>query len=150
MMGTGPLYAHLKCLAEDMNLGPQMILEETKDWHQAALLDCAVFFPNRNDHFSDLLVAGASEVVPISRNVQGIDEYIKDAYSGFVFDSDDIKSTAEALITLKNNPLLKSEMAKRFKTALTERYSPLRIADQYLNLWKGQEYRTQNFRRRAL
>ena len=150
VMGTGPLYAHLKCLAGDMKLGPQTIIEETKDWHQAALLDCAVFFPHRNDHFSDLLLAGSSEVVPISRNIQGVDEYIKDAYSGFVFDSDDTKSTAETLMTLKNNPLLKSEMAKRFKTALTERYSPIRIADQYLDLWKGQEYRTQNFRRRAL
>jgi len=148
LIGQGPLKKHLERLVGALDLEGYVSLEapNIEKWEK---LDAVLFFPTRADHFSPLLIAGALGSVPIC-GVQTLGEFsFVDNHNSFLFEQEETKAIAELIIRLQQNPLLLSEVEKRFKNKMQKQFSPSVLGAQYLKLFSAQPYQTQNFVRCA-
>ena len=150
LIGQGPLRNHLMKLIEELELKEQVSLIAPKDFRSWEKLDVALFFPTRVENFSSLLLAVATESAPICA-AQTVKEFsLTDGVNTFLFESEETKPIAEMILRLKENPVLLSEIRKRFTQKMQKELSPSSLAVQYLNLFLDKPYFNQNFVRCAL
>lgn len=148
--GRGDLSDHLVHLAKDLGISQQVQLNSISNLHSPESCDVSLYFPQKNDHFSSLLIAASVGAVPICGTLSGIENYVRDSETGFVFQPEEMRSIAELILTLKNNPSLCLEIGGRFRRDIVKSFSSNRISGRYLSLFNGNSYQTQNYIRHAL
>lgn len=149
IVGTGPLSRHLHQLCQDLDLGPGVTIIEAMDLHYSSSFSVNLDFSHQKDHFICQLLSGVAGAVPISLETEGIDDYIKDSFNGFIAPEDDTKSVGELILSLKNNPLLHQEMARRCRQQMEYKFNVAEVVPNYLKLFYGGTYQTTNFVRIA-
>ncbi|NBX92178.1 MAG: glycosyltransferase [Proteobacteria bacterium] len=150
VLGSGPLYSHLNQLVSSLGISQQFIVSETTDIEDVCELDVFLYVPHRNDHFAPLLLAGATGAVPVCLETPGIQDYVKDSYSGFIVAEDDTKTMSELILTLKQNPLLRNEMVRRFSDHIQSRFCSEKLAPDYAKIFGVASHQTKNYVRREL
>lgn len=148
--GDGPLCEHLMQIAKDLRIDHVVQIVRTSNFVEPELCDAALYFPQRNDHFSPLLMAASAGAVPICGNIAGIENYVRDSVTGFIFQEEDVRSIAELILTLKNHPYLCKEMGTRFNRDTLKKFSSAQLSAQYLTSLNGNYYQTQNYIRHAI
>jgi len=149
IVGTGPLKHHLNRLVTDLNLGKQVQIIESQDPSWVDQFDVSLNFSSHNDHFIPELLSGASGVVPLSIQVQGIEDYIQDSHNGFIIPLDETKTAGELVLTLKQNPLLLREMGSRFRNHTMSYFGAATVAPLYLETFGIAALQNKNFIRCA-
>ncbi|NBT58057.1 glycosyltransferase, partial [bacterium] len=137
LWGQGPLSQHLVQLARDLGLEEQVHIIPSSSSSPPEFCDVSLYFPHRNDHFGSLLMAASVGAVPICGKIPGIERYVTDSVNGFVFDSEETRSIAELILSLKNHPYLCQQMGAQFKKDVFKNFSIERVSEQYLSLMNG-------------
>lgn len=150
IFGFGPLYQHLNQLTETLGISKQVTIIETMEVSDVAELDVLLYVPHRNDHFIPLLLAASAQVVPVCIDTPGINDYVVDSQTGFVVPQEDTKTMAELILTLKQHPLLRKELSKRFSEHVQTCFNKTIVCSDYAKLFGGVEYQTKNYVRRSL
>jgi glycosyltransferase involved in cell wall biosynthesis len=150
LWGKGPLVDHLSKLSSDLGISNQVQIVPISHFVEPESCDVALYFPQKNDHFGALLMAASIGAVPICGNVPGIEKYVRDSVNGFVFQQEETRSIAELILTLKNHPSLCEELGVRFQRDTLKNFSSDKISDQFLSIFKGNIYQTQNYSRQVL
>jgi len=150
IFGFGPLYQHLNQLIDTLGVSKQVTVIETMEVSDVAELDVLVYVPHRNDHFIPLLLAASAQVVPVCVDTPGINDYVVDSQSGFIVPQEDTKTMAELILSLKQHPLLRKELSKRFSQQVQNSFNKNKVCSEYAKLFGGVQYQTKNYVRRAL
>jgi glycosyltransferase involved in cell wall biosynthesis len=150
LWGKGPLGDHLTKLSSDLGISKQVRIIPISHFTEPESCHVALYFPQKNDHFGALLMAASVGAVPICGNIPGIEKYVRDSVNGFIFQQDETRAIAELIVTLKNHPVLCEELRARFQRDTLKNYSSDKISEQFLSIFKGNVYQTQNYRRQAL
>ncbi|MFM8269871.1 MAG: glycosyltransferase [Pseudomonadota bacterium] len=150
LWGTGPLSEHLRQLSKDLGISEQVHIIPTLQFFEPESCDVALYFPQKNDHFSSLLICASVGAVPICGNISGIENYVRDSVNGFVFKQEETRSIAELILTLKNRPDFCREIAARFQREVMKKFSGNQLSVHYLNVLTGNNYVTQHYSRHAL
>ncbi len=84
-----------------------------------------------------LIEAGLSGVPVVAPQIGGIDEFVKDQETGFLFEVDDERSAAQAVARLHEHRELGRKLACQAKAWLTDRYTISAIAERYLAFYES-------------
>lgn len=150
LIGQGPLKNHLMKIIEDLELQEYVTLACPKDFGTWEKLDVVLFFPTQVENFSPLLLAAATEAIPIC-GAQTVKELsFTDGVNSFLFESEQTKAIAEMIVRLKENSFLQSEVKKRFVQKMRKDFNSSVLVSQYSNLFLNKPHLNQNFVRCAL
>lgn len=101
LFGEGPLKNHVLTMIRALNLKEFFIFDE----FEKALpsLDLIFYSTIRNSHYLPLLIAAQRKIPVFSLFVPGINDYIDNKKSGFIFNIDDVGIISNLIIELINN-----------------------------------------------
>jgi len=134
LSGNGFLKPHLEKLTSDLGLEEQVNF--LKD-EELGKLDVFLFFPEKNDHFASVLSAASRGILPVCKRLPGIDNYVLDTQTGFVFEGDDTRAVGELLYSLAKNPSLRKEMGARFNRWVAHQHAPKQVVENYATVFKN-------------
>lgn len=131
LIESGNLKSHLENLAGDLDIKNQV---KFTSFDQRKYLDVFLYFPERNDHFIPVLFAAGDSITPISKPLPGLDQFIEDNQTGFLFEQEDARAVADLLLSLSKNPELCSKMGARFQRKLAAQLEPQEVIKNYATL----------------
>lgn len=129
--GSGKLKPHLFSVIRDLEIEDAVEIVETVDPACIRNLDVFVYCPIRNDHFLPVLFAAANKVPVIASNLAGIEEYITDGKSGFVFPMNEIRPVAEMAAHMLVDNELRTKFGQVLHEDLSRRYSMDLLVQQF-------------------
>ncbi|MBF0565698.1 MAG: glycosyltransferase family 4 protein [Nitrospirae bacterium] len=127
MAGTGPLEASIKILAEELNLGGcfhfQGHVERDNLRVLYGKLDALLLTSRTEGTPMAVLEAMAMGVPVVATKVGGVEGVITHGYDGLLADPEDVKGLAGAIITLKEDKILRARIAKNARKTVESRFS---------------------------
>ena len=93
-------------------------------------------FPSINEGLGSVLLDVMDFNVPIvASNVDGIPDIVEHEVSGLLFEVGDSEALSRSISRLIDDPFFSKEIASRSKN-MSSRYSPIKIAEEYLKLYQ--------------
>lgn len=133
IFGEGGKRNTIQSLINANNLSDRCILEGRTDNVPSALSDAAVYVLTSSYEGmpNSLMEAMAAGVPCISTNCPtGPSELIENGVNGFLIEVGDSASLAKRIEQLLSNPSLRTKMGSSAKEAISDRFSPSKIADR--------------------
>ena len=118
--GQGPLKDELEKLIDKLNQRGNIILEgQRKDLPEIYNISDICVFPSKREGLGlAALEAMASGLPIVTSNIHGIRDYSIEGVTGFLCDSKDSDCFAKSIKKLKDNPVLRAEMAENNRNSV--------------------------------
>lgn len=130
LSGDGPLESHYNKVAKE--LGIQSNVTVSKEWNQ--LPDVLLYTPFKNYTFIPILLASAFGLAVVGQQLPGIETFIRDAETGFLFETSDTKSAAELTIRLLEHEELRKGLSAQLKKLCQTSFSLANFRSQFEEL----------------
>lgn len=145
IVGDGPLRPRLEELADSLCLRPKYLefLGELADLKPAYEKSDLVVLTSDWEGTPNVLLEAMGRGLPIvATNVGGVPELVRNGENGLLVETDDANSVASSIITLIENPQLRTSMGAFGRQVALEKHSPRRLAERLIavyekTLWKN-------------
>ncbi|MBN2244687.1 MAG: glycosyltransferase family 4 protein [Candidatus Aminicenantes bacterium] len=129
IVGDGPMMAKVKNMIERFGLQEIVfLLGERPDAHRIMSQFDVFILPSLWEGLPYVLMeAGALGLPVVASNIAGVREIIQDGETGFLVPKDNPQELVEAIIQLKSDPKLRSELGKRLQEKIQSEYSITRM-----------------------
>lgn len=139
LAGDGPEHEGLVALARELGIEsrvefPGMVRDVPGLFRRASLY---VQASHQEGLPNAVLEAMASALPVVATRVSGHEDVVRDGSTGLLVPPADPAALAQALQTLVDSPALRQRMGAAGREAVLEEYSPARVLDQLLRLYRG-------------
>lgn len=144
LVGRGDLSDQLESLAEERGIARNLrvvdVVPHAELPNYYAAMDVFVLpsltMPNWKEQFGHVLIEAMSARVPVIGSSSGeIPNIIGDA--GLIFPEGDVEALRQCIIQLMKDKALRSELSERGYRRLSENYTHKRIAERYVEIYRG-------------
>lgn len=136
MIGHGQLESHLKQLAHNLDLSPQIDFITTHEPEKYyPIFDCFVLPSHQEGQSIALLEAMSWRTTPIITNLTPTHDIIRHEYNGLICKPNHALDLAQAIITLYENPKLSQQLAHQAQQTVQTNFNLQLVANNYLNLY---------------
>lgn len=137
LIGNGPLRRHVGTMIEDLGLSGRVDVANEESIEAIRSLDVFLYVALQNAHFLPLLSAAAAGLPLICNDIPGIWEFVEDSQNSFVVPTHETKPMGELVLRFASSQTLRQSIGGKLQETLSTRFSPERVAEQYLGVFLG-------------
>jgi glycosyltransferase involved in cell wall biosynthesis len=144
IVGTGVEEGSLKNRAKELSVGGVRFhgFQSRNSLSEAYRRADVLVLPSLSESLSMALLEGMGcGLAVVASNVGGIPDVVKDGENGILIKPKDSESLADALIYLKQNPSVRSEMGKRNAAVIRKHFSWNGVVERYEEAYREMESR---------